>query len=57
MLEQKQSLLLRPIKLLMSAPHLLAGWLGVNRDAFVWGVSTSVGLKTRLNYSLTPTIF
>ena len=35
-LEQKQSLLLRPIKLLMSAPHLLAGWLSVNRDAFVW---------------------
>ena len=35
-LEQKQSLLLRPIKLLMSAPHLLAGWLSVNRDAFAW---------------------
>jgi len=35
-LEQKQTLLLRPIKLLMSAPHLLAGWLSVNRDAFVW---------------------
>ena len=34
-LDRKQSLLLRPIKILMGAPHLLSGWLSVNRDAFL----------------------
>ncbi|MGD2007432.1 MAG: biotin carboxylase N-terminal domain-containing protein [Cellvibrionales bacterium] len=33
-LQHKQSLLLRPIKALMAAPHLLAGWLSINRSAF-----------------------
>ncbi|MGB5324580.1 MAG: biotin/lipoyl-containing protein [Pseudomonadales bacterium] len=32
--ERKQSLLLRPIELLFSRPHALAGWLSVHRDAF-----------------------
>ena len=36
-LQQKQSLLLRPIKALMAAPHLLAGWLSINRAAFTGG--------------------
>ncbi len=35
-LSRKQSLLLRPIKLLMSSPHLLAGWLSVNKSAFAY---------------------
>ena len=33
-LTRKHSLLLRPIKLLMSSPHLLAGWLSINQRAF-----------------------
>ncbi|MDG1066410.1 MAG: biotin carboxylase N-terminal domain-containing protein [Luminiphilus sp.] len=33
-LQSKQSLLLRPIKLLLDSPHLLSGWLSVNEDAF-----------------------
>ena len=33
-LQSKQSLLLRPIKLLLESPHLLSGWLSVNREAF-----------------------
>ena len=34
-LQRKQSLLLRPIQALMAAPHLLSGWLSINRDAFL----------------------
>lgn len=33
-LQNKQSLLLRPIKLLLDSPHLLSGWLSVNEGAF-----------------------
>lgn len=33
-LQNKQSLLLRPIKLLLESPHLLSGWLSVNEGAF-----------------------
>lgn len=33
-LQNKQSLLLRPIKLLLDSPHLLSGWLSVNSGAF-----------------------
>ncbi|MDG0992455.1 MAG: biotin carboxylase N-terminal domain-containing protein [Luminiphilus sp.] len=33
-LQSKQSLLLRPIKLLLDSPHLLSGWLSVNGGAF-----------------------
>jgi biotin carboxyl carrier protein len=35
-LNRKQSLLLRPIKLLMSSPHLLAAWLSINKQAFAY---------------------
>lgn len=34
-LDRKQSLLLRPIEALFAQPHLLAGWLSVNRRNFV----------------------
>ena len=30
----KQSLLLRPIEALLAQPHILSGWLSVNRDAY-----------------------
>lgn len=33
-LQSKQSLLLRPIKVLLDSPHLLSGWLSVNEGAF-----------------------
>ena len=33
-LDQQQSLLLRPVKTLMGSPHLLSGWLSVNKGAF-----------------------
>ena len=33
-LARKQSLLQRPIKMLMQSPHLLSGWLSVNKQAF-----------------------
>ena len=33
-LSAKESLLLRPIKQLMASPHLLSGWLSLNRAAF-----------------------
>ncbi len=33
-LAQKQSLLLRPLRLLLESPHLLSGWLSVNKGAF-----------------------
>ena len=33
-LQSKQSLLLRPMKLLLDSPHLLSGWLSVNGGAF-----------------------
>lgn len=33
-LAAKESLLLRPIKQLMSSPHLLSGWLSLNKAAF-----------------------
>ena len=33
-LARKESLLLRPIKLLMQSPHLLSGWLSLNQAAF-----------------------
>ncbi len=33
-LSAKESLLLRPIKQLMSSPHLLSGWLSLNQGAF-----------------------
>lgn len=33
-LEMKQTLLLRPLQILMEAPHLLSGWLSMNKAAF-----------------------
>ncbi|GHD23396.1 biotin carboxylase [Halioglobus japonicus] len=33
-LELKQTLLLRPLKTLLEEPHILAGWLSVNRDSY-----------------------
>ncbi len=33
-LSTKKSLLLRPIELLLSDPHLLSGWLSLNRDSY-----------------------
>lgn len=33
-LNQQQSLLIRPVRTLMSSPHLLSGWLSVNKEAF-----------------------
>ena len=33
-LQRKQSLLLRPMQRLLAQPHLLSGWLSVNRAAF-----------------------
>ena len=34
-IDRKQSLLLRPIHTLFAEPHMLAGWLSLNRGAFV----------------------
>ena len=31
---RKQSLLLRPLRLLLQSPHLLSGWLSINKGAF-----------------------
>ncbi|TDG13841.1 biotin carboxylase [Seongchinamella unica] len=33
-LERKQTLLLRPLETLFREPHILAGWLSVNRDSY-----------------------
>jgi len=33
-LERKESLLLRPVEKLLSEPHILAGWLSINRDCY-----------------------
>ena len=33
-LERKQTLLLRPLENLFTEPHILAGWLSVNRDSY-----------------------
>ena len=33
-LEQKQTLLLRPLELLLAEPHILSGWLSINRDSY-----------------------
>lgn len=33
---RKQSLLLRPLQLLMSNPHMLSGWLSLQHSAFNW---------------------
>ncbi|KZX53383.1 biotin carboxylase [Halioglobus sp. HI00S01] len=33
-LELKQTLLLRPLQTLLDEPHILAGWLSVNRDSY-----------------------
>jgi acetyl/propionyl-CoA carboxylase alpha subunit len=33
-LEQKQTLLLRPLQVLQKQPHLLSGWLSLNRDVY-----------------------
>jgi acetyl/propionyl-CoA carboxylase alpha subunit len=33
-LELKKSLLLRPLELLLAQPHILSGWLSVNRDSY-----------------------
>ncbi len=35
-LQRKQSLLMRPLQRLLEQPHLLSGWLSVNRDAFAF---------------------
>ena len=33
-LQLKESLLLRPLKVLLSEPHILSGWLSINRDSY-----------------------
>ena len=33
-LQLKESLLLRPLELLLEEPHILAGWLSINRDCY-----------------------
>jgi acetyl/propionyl-CoA carboxylase alpha subunit len=33
-LQLKESLLLRPLEMLLSEPHILAGWLSLNRDCY-----------------------
>ena len=33
-IDHKQGLLLRPIKRLLDEPHILAGWLSINRDCY-----------------------
>jgi len=33
-LERKQTLLLRPLQRLLAEPHILSGWLSVNRDCY-----------------------
>jgi biotin carboxyl carrier protein len=33
-LQLKESLLLRPLELLLSEPHILSGWLSINRDCY-----------------------
>ncbi|MBT7719433.1 MAG: biotin carboxylase [Halieaceae bacterium] len=33
-LEQKQTLLLRPLESLLAEPHILSGWLSINRDSY-----------------------
>ena len=33
-LQSKESLYLRPLELLISEPHIMAGWLSVNRDCY-----------------------
>jgi acetyl/propionyl-CoA carboxylase alpha subunit len=33
-LQQKESLMLRPLALLLQEPHILSGWLSVNRDCY-----------------------
>ncbi|NQX89292.1 MAG: biotin carboxylase [Halioglobus sp.] len=33
-LQLKESLLLRPLKMLLAEPHLLSGWLSINRDCY-----------------------
>ena len=33
-LEQQQTLLLRPLELLLAEPHILSGWLSINRDSY-----------------------
>jgi len=33
-LQLKQTLLLRPLEILLAEPHVLAGWLSINRDSY-----------------------
>ena len=33
-LDRKQTLILRPLELLLSQPHMLAGWLSIHRDSY-----------------------
>lgn len=33
-LDLKQTLLLRPLELLLAEPHILSGWLSINRDSY-----------------------
>jgi acetyl/propionyl-CoA carboxylase alpha subunit len=33
-LQMKETLLLRPLKLLLAEPHILSGWLSINRDSY-----------------------
>lgn len=33
-LELKQTLLLRPLEILLEEPHILSGWLSINRDSY-----------------------
>jgi biotin carboxyl carrier protein len=40
-LDRKQSLLLRPLEELFAQPHMLAGWLAINRNSFSVNKDTS----------------
>jgi acetyl/propionyl-CoA carboxylase alpha subunit len=35
-LQLKQSLLLRPLEMLLAEPHFVAGWLSINRDSYTF---------------------
>jgi len=56
-LDRKKTLLLRPLRMLLSDPHLLAGWLGFFRDRYVlddrgvaWSTNPVMVLRDTYHY-------
>ena len=47
-IDRKQSLLLRPLQKFLAEPHMLAGWLSLNRAAFAPAGGTSVFARNPL---------